>query len=207
MNIQNPQLVDAALVIFSIATINDLPEIIALLADDVLGQAREETSHASYADYLSAFNEIAADSNNELIVGKMDGIIVAVLQITYIPNLTLKGTKRAQIEGVRVSSLVRGVGIGKKLFEDLFEKGVQLITGIKKNMKNKLMLLEDKILLRKRFIIETVNDELRNGSNIDHSRHRSPMNFLVNLVAGLVSYTYKEKKPSIKWGTGPLSLA
>ena len=73
-------------------------------------------------------------------------------------------------------------------------------------MKKKFMSVQDSILLRKRFVIETVNDVLKNGSNIDHSRHRSPMNFLVNLVAGLVSYTYQEKKPSIRWGTGPLLL-
>ncbi len=87
--------------------------------------------------------------------------------------------------------------IGKALFEELWESGVQLITNVKKNMKNKLIPLEDKLLLRKRFIIETINDQLKNISNIEHSRHRSPTNFMVNLVAGLISYTWQEKKPSI----------
>ena len=87
--------------------------------------------------------------------------------------------------------------IGKKLFEELWGSGVQLITNVKKNMKNKLIPLEDKLLLRKRFIIETINDQLKNIQNIEHSRHRSPTNFMVNLVAGLISYTWQEKKPSI----------
>ena len=87
--------------------------------------------------------------------------------------------------------------IGKKLFEELYESGIQLITNVKKNMKNKLIPLEDKLLLKKRFIIETVNDQLKNIQNIEHSRHRSPTNFMVNLVAGLISYTCQEKKPSI----------
>ena len=87
--------------------------------------------------------------------------------------------------------------IGKKLFEDLLADGVHLITNIRANMKNKLMPLEDKLMLRKRFIIETINDQLKNISDIEHSRHRSPTNFLVNLVAGLISYTWQPKKPSI----------
>jgi hypothetical protein len=64
-------------------------------------------------------------------------------------------------------------------------------------MKNRLMPLMDKILLRKRAIIESVNDHLKNIGQIEHSRHRSPLNFLVNLLAGLVAYTYLEKKPSL----------
>ncbi len=87
--------------------------------------------------------------------------------------------------------------IGKKLFEELWGSGIQLITNVKKNMKNKLIPLEDKLFLRKRFIIETINDQLKNIQNIEHSRHRSPTNFMVNLVAGLISYTWQEKKPAI----------
>ena len=87
--------------------------------------------------------------------------------------------------------------ISKKLFEELWDDGVHLITNVKSNMKNKLISLHDKLLLRKRFIIETINDQLKNISNIEHSRHRSPVNFMVNLIAGLISYTWQEKKPSI----------
>ena len=64
-------------------------------------------------------------------------------------------------------------------------------------MKNKLLPMFDKLLLRKRSIIETVNDQLKNISQIEHSRHRSPVNFFVNLIAGLVAYIFREKKPSL----------
>ena len=88
--------------------------------------------------------------------------------------------------------------ISQPLFEQLWEQGVQLVTKVRKNMKNKLLPLFDKLLLRKRSIIETVNDQLKNISQIEHSRHRSPVNFFVNLIAGLVAYTFREKKPSLK---------
>ena len=64
-------------------------------------------------------------------------------------------------------------------------------------MKNRLVKLIDKILLRKRAVIESVNAHLKNICQIKHSRHRSPFNFLVNLMAGLAAYTYLPKKPSI----------
>jgi hypothetical protein len=87
--------------------------------------------------------------------------------------------------------------ISQALFTDLFAHGVQLITKLRKDMKNKLMPMLDKLLLRKRSLIETVNDQLKNISQIEHSRHRSVTNFLVNLVAGLIAYTYQPKKPSL----------
>lgn len=87
--------------------------------------------------------------------------------------------------------------ISKKLSANLLDKGIYLITGIKNNMQNKLLLLKDKILLRKRSIIETVNDQLKNISQIEHSRHRSVHNFMVNLLCGLITYTLQPKKPSI----------
>ena len=87
--------------------------------------------------------------------------------------------------------------ISQKLFEELYERGLQLITKAKKNMKNRLVKLIDKILLRKRALIESVNDQLKNICQIEHSRHRSVFNFLVNLLAGLVAYTYHSKKPAL----------
>lgn len=75
--------------------------------------------------------------------------------------------------------------ISQPLFDQLFEQGTQLIAPIRKNMKNRLMPLVDKVLLRKRAIIETTNDLLKNISQVAHTRHRSVDNFLVNLVAGL----------------------
>jgi len=87
--------------------------------------------------------------------------------------------------------------ISKDLFEKLFVDGVHLITKIKKNMKNSLMLLQDKIALRKRALIETVNDELKNICQIEHTRHRSFENFTTNLLSGLIAYSFFDKKPSI----------
>jgi hypothetical protein len=89
--------------------------------------------------------------------------------------------------------------ISQKLFDYLFDKGITLVTSIRKNMKQKLLPLIDKILLRKRSLIETVNDQLKNICDIEHTRHRSKINFMVNMVAGLVRYTYFEKKPSLKF--------
>jgi hypothetical protein len=87
--------------------------------------------------------------------------------------------------------------ISSSLAQKLFEKGVQLFTTIRSNMKQKLLTIKDKILLRKRSIIETVNDQLKNISQIEHTRHRSPNNFLVNLLSGLVAYMHQPKKPSL----------
>lgn len=87
--------------------------------------------------------------------------------------------------------------ISKDLFAGLWEHQLQLITGIRKNMRNHLMPWSDKLLLRKRSIIETINDQLKNISQIEHSRHRSFTNFLVNLIAGLIAYALQPKKPSL----------
>jgi len=93
--------------------------------------------------------------------------------------------------------------IGQKLFEQLFIDGIQLITGLKRNMKNSLMSISDKILLRKRSIIETINDELKNICQVEHSRHRSFSNFLSNLISGLIAYSFLPKKPRIKYDVEP----
>ena len=87
--------------------------------------------------------------------------------------------------------------LSKKLAANLSEKGVTLITTVRKNMKAKAMSLWDRAMLSKRFIIETINDQLKNISYIEHSRHRSVNGFMLNLMAGLVAYCLKENKPSI----------
>lgn len=88
--------------------------------------------------------------------------------------------------------------LSKNLFETLFQKGVHVVTKIRRNMKNCLMSLTDKIMLRKRAVIECVNDELKNICQIEHSRHRSIANFISNLVSGLLAYCFLPKKPSVK---------
>ena len=89
--------------------------------------------------------------------------------------------------------------ISNPLFKKLYEKGLKLFTTLRSNMKNKFILLMDKMLLRKRSIIETINDQLKNISQIEHSRHRCVVNFFVNLFAGLIAYSHQNKKPSIKF--------
>lgn len=86
--------------------------------------------------------------------------------------------------------------ISKDLFEQLFVDGIHLISKIKKNMKNSLMLLQDKIVLKKRALIETVNDELKNICQVEHTRHRSFDNFTTNLLSELIAYSFFDKKPS-----------
>ena len=88
--------------------------------------------------------------------------------------------------------------ISQPLFEQLLDTfNVQLITRLKKNMKNRLMPLIDKLLLRKRAIIESVVDQLKNISQIEHTRHRSPTNAFINILAGLIAYCHQPKKPSL----------
>ena len=95
--------------------------------------------------------------------------------------------------------------VSQPLAEHLFvAQGLQLITRLRKNMHNRLLAWSDHVFLRKRAIIETVNDQLKNICQIEHTRHPSPTNFLVNLVAGLIAYCHQPKKPSL--GLGPLAL-
>jgi hypothetical protein len=88
--------------------------------------------------------------------------------------------------------------ISQSLFESLFSQGVHIVTGLKSNMKNQLMPMWDKILLRKRSVIETINDMLKNTCDVEHTRHRSIHNFIMNLIAALGAYCFFDKKPAIK---------
>ena len=90
--------------------------------------------------------------------------------------------------------------ISPRLFESLFEDGIHLVTGIKANMKNKLMPLWDKIMLRKRYVIECINDMLRNTAKLVHSRHGAINNFLMNLIAALGAYCFLDNKPEALQG-------
>ncbi|WP_375315879.1 IS982 family transposase [Wolbachia endosymbiont (group A) of Colletes cunicularius] len=89
--------------------------------------------------------------------------------------------------------------IAKELFQKLFDRGLKLVTKVKKGMKNTLISLNEKILLRKRSIIETVFGYLKNRLEIEHTRHRSPVNFLVHIFSTLISYSIKSTKPSISY--------
>lgn len=102
---------------FRLATRQDVPQIVRMLADDPLGSRRERSEEPLPSTYYEAFRVIAADANNELVVAEAEDGIVAVLQLTFIPYLTYQGSWRALIEGVRVSSTSRGRGIGRSLLE------------------------------------------------------------------------------------------
>lgn len=88
--------------------------------------------------------------------------------------------------------------ISQALAEQLFTtQGLALMTKVRKNMRERVLRATDKLLLRKRAIIESVNDQLKNICQIKHTRHRSPYNFLVHLLAGLIAYCHQPKKPSL----------
>ena len=88
--------------------------------------------------------------------------------------------------------------ISKRLFERLFVDGIQLVTKLKNNMRGALMSMSDRLLLRRRAIIETVNDELKNIAQVEHSRHRSFDNFIVNTLGAVAAYCCFPKKPCIR---------
>jgi hypothetical protein len=88
--------------------------------------------------------------------------------------------------------------IGKDIFAKLWANGLHLITGIRSNMKNYLMPFIDKMLLRKRFLVETIFGILKTDMNLEHSRHRSPVNAFVNILACIAAYSYKTNKPAIR---------
>ena len=103
---------------FRKATKQDLPFIVAMLADDELGKQRENFQTPLPKEYLDAFTRIQADSNQELMVAENpNSEIIGTLQLSFIPYLTYRGGIRAQIEAVRIRKNQRGQGIGKKMFE------------------------------------------------------------------------------------------
>jgi GNAT superfamily N-acetyltransferase len=101
---------------FREAQLADLERVVQMLADDPLGSKRESSTTPLERGYLQAFASIEADPNNELVVVEREGVVVGVLQITFIPYLTYRGSWRALIEGVRVAAEARSLGIGRQLF-------------------------------------------------------------------------------------------
>ncbi|MEY9860288.1 GNAT superfamily N-acetyltransferase [Catenulispora sp. GAS73] len=95
------------------ATAADLPEIVAMLADDKLGSTREDPE--DLAPYLAAFAELEADPNQRLIVAERDGTAVGTFQLSFIPGVAQRGLKRAMIESVRVATTERGGGLGTQM--------------------------------------------------------------------------------------------
>ncbi|MEP1355680.1 MAG: GNAT family N-acetyltransferase [Tateyamaria sp.] len=100
---------------FRDATAADLPDILALMTDDVLGAGREGLD---FAHYMLAFERLQSEPDNHLIVGMHDGRIIATYQLTFISGLSLQAARRAQIETVRVASDLRGQKIGEAMIAD-----------------------------------------------------------------------------------------
>lgn len=96
--------------------------------------------------------------------------------------------------------------LSQQLFRTLWHQGLQLITKVRHNMHNKLLPLFDKLLLRKRALIETINDQLKNIQQIEHTRHRSIVNAMVNVLAALTAYTHQPHKPSLNLSQNDLNL-
>ena len=100
---------------FRQAESEDLPEIVRMLADDFLGSHRERYEDPLPESYITAFREVEADQNNELIVAELDGEVVGTLQLTFTPSISFQGGKRCTVESVRVDEKYRGKGIGREM--------------------------------------------------------------------------------------------
>jgi ribosomal protein S18 acetylase RimI-like enzyme len=122
---------------FRTARREDLSAIVALLADDFLGAGREAQSGAMPASYATAFEAIENDPNNEVIVGDLDGAVVATLQLTFTPSLSYQGSWRATIESVRTAAHLRSRGIGAALMRFAVERARQRGCGLVQLSTNK----------------------------------------------------------------------
>jgi ribosomal protein S18 acetylase RimI-like enzyme len=117
--------------VFRRATAADLPAIIALLADDVLGSTREDPCSPPNPRYVEAFAAIERDTNQVMVAVESAGAVVGCLQLSFIPGLSRLGAWRGQIESVRIASTMRGGGLGRTMFEwaitQCRERGCELV--------------------------------------------------------------------------------
>jgi IS5 family transposase len=121
-----------------------------------------------------------------------------IMALTITPGNTADSTVLEKITQHLAGKLYADKGyIGHELFRKLWQRGLHLITGIRRNMRNHLMPLADKLMLRKRFVIETVLDILKSEMGLEHSRHRSVINAMVHILSCLVAYAFRPGKPSI----------
>ncbi|HEX2166325.1 MAG TPA: GNAT family N-acetyltransferase [Longimicrobiales bacterium] len=120
------------------AKAGDLPDIVALLTDDMLGRTRESADGQLAQSYVRAFAAIDEDPNNELLVAFMDGRLVATLQLTFTPSLSFQGSWRATIESVRAASDLRGRGIGAVLMSYAIDRARERDCGIVQLSTNKI---------------------------------------------------------------------
>lgn len=103
--------------VFRTAALADLPAIIALLADDALGRAREVLADPPDPRYIAAFDAICADANQHLVVAELNGQVVGTLQLSFVPGLAHTGAWQGQIESVRIAAELRGAGAGQQMLE------------------------------------------------------------------------------------------
>jgi hypothetical protein len=121
-----------------------------------------------------------------------------IMAVKITPGNTADSTVLDEISQPLTGKLYADKGyISREVFTKLWQRGLHLITGIRRNMRNHLMLLGDKIMLRKRFVIETVFDILKSEMGLEHSRHRSPVNAMVHVLSCLAAYAFRPSKPSI----------
>jgi IS5 family transposase len=121
-----------------------------------------------------------------------------IMALKITPGNTADSTVLDEITQLLAGKIYADKGyIGRELFSKLWQRGLHLITGIRRNMRNYLMPLADKLMLRKRFVIETVLDTLKSEMGLEHSRHRSVVNAMVHVMSCLVAYAFRPGKPSI----------
>lgn len=107
---------------FRLATREDLPAIVQMLAEDDLGAQRERFETPLPESYYDAFEAIDADPNHELVVAEIDGEVIGTLHLMYLPSISYQGRMRAQVESVRVTSRLRGQGVGAEMMEWALER-------------------------------------------------------------------------------------
>lgn len=152
-------------------------------------QGSAARGHTSEGWFFGFKLHIVVNDRGELLALRITPGNVSDANKTIVTGLT---------EGLRGKLFGDKGYLSKEVFDQLWQQGLQLVTNIRRNMKQRLLPLWDRLMLRRRFIIETVNDHLKNNEQIEHSRHRSLTNFSVNLLAGLVAYQLQPKKPSIR---------
>jgi IS5 family transposase len=113
-------------------------------------------------------------------------------------NMDDRAVMEAMTKGLKGKLFADNGYISKKLFAKLWRRGLHMITGIRKNMKNDLMAIIDKLLLQRRFVVETVFDALKSKFGLGHTRHRSPTNAMVHIMSCIAAYQLTPNKPKMK---------
>ena len=123
-----------------------------------------------------------------------------IVRLTITPGNTDDRTPvRDMLKDIKARLIADKGYLSKALFDDLFESGTTLITKVRKNMKNRLMSITDKLMLMKRSFIESIFSSMKSLGILIHHRHRSPFNAFSHLIAGLINYQLRSDKPTLNW--------